>query len=117
MADEDYKAKIREVITQHVGQENAIYASEIAEKVGIDEGDTYSRTRRYLKDILKDGVPIASNPAHGSWIIENQEELDNYVGALGRRARQIDNRRLWVIDAAEEWPDLNLPDEPDEFYE
>lgn len=113
-----YKEDIREVIVQHVGKENAIYNREIAEAVGIDEGDTYSRTRRYLKEVLKDGVPIASSPAYGNWIVANQEELDNYVGRLGRQARQIDNRRLLVIDAAENWPELDLPPEPEgEFYE
>lgn len=112
-----YKEDIREVLLDHVGKENAINASEIAELVGIDEGDTYSRTRRYITDVLEEGVPVASNPGHGYWIIKSQEELDNYVGALGRRARQIDNRRIKAIDAAEEWPDLDLPADPDEeFY-
>lgn len=112
-----HKEDIREVILNHVGKENAIYASEIADAVGIEEGDTYSRTRRYLKEVLKDGVPIASSPAHGNWVIDNQEELDNYVAALGRRARKIDNRRLSVIDAADEWQDLDLPPDPDENYD
>lgn len=107
------KDRIREIILEHVGKENAIHASEIADAVGINEGDTYSRTREYLKDILEEGVPLASNPGYGYWVIANQEELDNYVGALGRRARRIDNRRLTVIDAAEEWPDLDLP--PDDY--
>lgn len=111
-----YKEQIRDLIVEHVGRENAIHASEIAEAVGIDEGDTYSRTRRYLKEILEDGVPLASSPPLGYWVIANQEELDNYVGALGRRARRTDNRRLLVIDAAEEWPDLDLPPDPDEDY-
>lgn len=118
MSDEnDLKQQIRDIVIERVGKDAAIHASEIADMVGIEEGDTYSRTRRYLKEILKDGVPLASNPAHGYWIIENQEELDNYVGRLGRRARRTDNRRLLVIDAAEEWPDLDLPPDPGEHYE
>lgn len=111
-----HKQEIRDVLLDHVGKENAINASEIAEIVGIDEGDTYSRTRRFITEILEEGVPVASNPGHGYWIIETQDELDNYVGALGRRARQIDNRRIRVIDAAEQWPDLDLPADPDEEY-
>lgn len=111
-----YKEQIRDLIVEHVGKENALNASEIAERVGIDEGDTYSRTRRYLTEILEDGVPLASSPHHGYWVVENQDELDNYVGALGRRARRIDNRIIKVIDAAEEWPDLDLPPDPEDEY-
>ena len=105
------KETIREIIVKHQGRENAIFASQIAEEAGIDEGDTYSQTRKYLKQLLKEGIPLASNPGRGYWVIENQEELDNYIGSLERRARQTDNRKLYVLDAAEEWPDLDLTDD------
>lgn len=110
--DEDKLDQIREIILEREGKENAIFSSEIAEEVGIDEGDTYSKTRKYLRHLLnEEGIPIASNTGKGYWLIANQEELDNYVGSLERRARGIDNRKVSVLDAADEWPDLDTTDE------
>ena len=109
--DEGIQEEIREILTQHVGKENAIHAGEIADMVGVPDDDTHVRAREYITELLKDGVPIASSTAHGYWIIANQEELDNYVGSLERRARNTENRKLDVLDAAESWSDLDLTDD------
>jgi biotin operon repressor len=114
--DEEIKQEIREILTEnHVGKENAIYSGDIAEQVGVPDDDTHVRIREYLSELLEEGVPLASNPGHGYWIIKNQDELDNYVGSLERRARKIENRKIDVLDAAEEWPDLDLTDADEEF--
>ena len=102
---------VRELILEHRGKENAIFASEIAEEVGIEDGDTTVNTREYITELLEEGIPLASNPGLGYWVIETQEELDNYVGSLERRARSIENRKLKALDAAESWPELELTDE------
>jgi hypothetical protein len=109
--DNSTKSQVREVIVDHVGKENAIFAGDVAEIAGIDDGDTHVRTREYLTELLREGLPIASNPGHGYWIIKNQEELDNYIGSLERRALKIRSRKDKVFEAAEQWPELDLFDE------
>lgn len=109
--DDGIKAEIREILLEHVGKENAIHSGEIAERVGVEDDDTHVRAREYLTELVEDGVPLASSTAHGYWIIANQDELDNYIGSLERRARNIDNRKLKVLDAANSWPDLDLIDD------
>ena len=109
--DEDVKQEIRDVLTDHVGKDEAIHAGEIADEVGVPDDDTHVRVREYITELLEEGLPLASSTAHGYWIIENQEELDNYVGSLERRARSTENRKLDVLDAAESWPDLDLTDD------
>jgi hypothetical protein len=112
--DEEIKEEVRDILTDHVGKENAIHAGEVADKVDVPDDDTHVRIREYITELLEEGLPLASSTAHGYWIIENQEELDNYVGSLERRARSTENRKLAVLDAADEWPDLDLTD--DEYF-
>lgn len=109
---EDIKREIRQILTEnHVGKENAIFSGDIAGEVGVPDDDTHIRVREYLSELLEEGLPLAGNPGHGYWIIANQEELDNYVGSLERRARQIENRKLDVLDAADSWSDLDLTED------
>lgn len=109
--DDDVKKAIREILLNHVGKDNAIHAGDIAEQVDVKDDDTHVRVREYLTELLEDGLPLASSTAHGYWIIENQDELDNYIGSLERRARRTENRKLDVLDAAEAWPNLDLTDD------
>ena len=111
VSDDEIKKEIREILLDHVGKENAIHAGAIADRVGVEDDDTHVRAREYITELLKEGMPLASSTAHGYWIIANQEELDNYIGSLERRARNIENRKLNVLDAAESWPDLDLTDD------
>jgi hypothetical protein len=107
----DVKQEIREVLLDHVGKENAIHSGEVAEMVGVEDEATHVRIREHLTELLEEGLPLASNPALGYWIIENQEELDSYVGSLERRARGVEQRKINVLDAAYAWPDLDLSDD------
>jgi NDP-sugar pyrophosphorylase family protein len=110
--DEEKKREIREMLEEnHVGKGNAIFSGEIADEMGIPDDDTHVNVREYLSELLQEGLPLAGNPGHGYWIIDSQEELDNYVGSLERRARSIDNRKLNVLEAAESYPDLEFTDE------
>lgn len=112
-SDDDIKNEIRKILLDHVGKENAIHSGEVADRVGVKDDDTHVRAREYLTELVEDGVPLASSTAHGYWIIENQDELDNYIGSLERRERNIENRKLKVLDAADSWPDLDLTDDDD----
>ena len=111
VSDDKVKKEIREILLDRVGKENAIHAGDIADMVGVEDNDTHIRAREYLTELLEEGMPLASSPPHGYWIIANQDELDSYIGSLERRARQIENRKLNVLDAAESWPDLDLDDD------
>ena len=50
---------------------------------------THVHMREYITELLKEGMALASSTAHGYWIIANQEELDDYIRSLERRARGI----------------------------
>lgn len=110
--DQDKKQKIRKMLEEnHVGRENAIFSGEIADEMDIPDDDTHINVREYLSELLDEGLPLASNPGLGFWIINSQEELDSYVGSLERRARRIDQRKIDVLEAAESYPDLEFSDE------
>ena len=114
MVSEIKKEDVREVMERHVGRGEAIFSGDVASRVGIEDEATHQRVREVLRELLKEGMPLASNPGLGYWVIENQEELDTYVGSLERRARNIETRKNDVLDAADAWENLDLVDDYDE---
>lgn len=109
---------IREEIEQHCGKSNPISSRTLSEKFDIDEPNSFPKTReviRYL--VLDEDMPIAAG-GKGYFLIETQEELNEYVARLASRENKIEERRIAVLRAAEnsdrlssdedEWDDEDL---------
>jgi 5-formaminoimidazole-4-carboxamide-1-beta-D-ribofuranosyl 5'-monophosphate synthetase len=109
---------IREEIREHRGKGNPISSRELSEQFDIDEPNSFPRTRKVIRYlVLDENMPIAAG-GRGYFLIANQEELNEYVARLASRENKIEERRISVLQAAEntdrlssdkdEWDDEDL---------
>lgn len=98
--EEELVRKAAEILKRHRGKENAITARDIADSLGIREGDTFVRTRTIIDRAIREhGLPIAANNGRppGYFYIANQEELFEYMGTLEGRKLQIEDKKQFVF--------------------
>ncbi len=90
---------VRSILRDHVGKDNAITSSEIAEKFDLDTHDSTPNTRAIIRHLVtKEGMPIAAS-GKGYYVIEDEEELEEYGQTLTNRADKIIERRQAVTEA------------------
>jgi hypothetical protein len=90
---------IRKILLSCKGKDNAINASEIAKRLKIKDNRTWIRTRTLIKKLVKEeGLPIAAHTYGGYYLIENDSELNEYLGSLERRILEIRDREKTVYD-------------------
>lgn len=100
---EEEKEQVKEILLEHHGADNPVTSREINERLDLDNVGSFPTTRSVIREILMvDGVPVASN-SNGYYIIETDEELENYVDRLGERINNIAERKYGVLAAADEW--------------
>jgi len=75
----------------NIGSGNTITAREIAEHFVVSDGAVEVPIRGVIRQAIEDGELIGSNN-HGFFIIETQEEYDNYLESLHSRRRGISDR-------------------------
>jgi 5-formaminoimidazole-4-carboxamide-1-beta-D-ribofuranosyl 5'-monophosphate synthetase len=93
---------IRHEIEQHRGKDDQISSRTLSEQFGINEPESFPRTREAIRHlVLDEKMPIAAG-GNGYFFIETQEELNEYVGRLAGREDKIEQRRITVLRAAEE---------------
>ena len=80
------KTQVLEIISQHVGQDSAVTAGEIA--TAIDASD--HEVRQAVKDLRKEGVLILSTRWKGYFVPETHAEWETFRnGYLRPRAMEI----------------------------
>lgn len=92
--DQTNKEKVREVLVEHVGRENAITSTEIGEKADIPNGNGNSNVRNSVRELTnsENDLPIGSCN-DGYFIIETYDELCEYTEGLDERICKIRERQ------------------------
>ncbi|MCL9818392.1 hypothetical protein [Natronocalculus amylovorans] len=92
--------QIREMLLDHRGSDNPISSREISDELGIDEVESFPVTRGLIKEILKeDKIPVAGY-SQGYFVIETEEELEDYLDNLDSRAMNTIQRKYLIKNAA-----------------
>ncbi len=89
--EEEKLKKIREIILQHKGKANAIKSKTIALRIGVAEDDTHVGTRSLITKLVKEGMPIGASD-NGYFLLQTQEEVDEYGQKLNNRMLEIYDR-------------------------
>lgn len=89
--------KTRDILVAHKGKKNAIPSRDLAQMLGIVEGDTFIRTRSIIdKAIRRYELPIAASTSAGYFFIATPGELFEYLGSLEGRRLEIDDKKRVV---------------------
>jgi len=98
------KKRLAATLNDHVGYENRIPGSELAERVGINE----STMRDALAEVRTEyGIPVVSRGS-GYYVIEQKDELQT---ELGRIAEEIATRKETKRELVDAWNERNGGDE------
>jgi hypothetical protein len=89
--------QIEQILLRHRGKRNAITSGQIAAALGRpNEEDTHVLTRGQITELLeRSNLPIGSSSA-GYFIIETDNELNDYTKTLDGRISGIDQRKKKV---------------------
>ena len=91
MSEDERLKQIREIILSHKGKARAIKSKTIALRVGIKEDDTHIGTRALITKLVKEGIPIGACD-NGYFLLQTQEEVDEYSQLLNGRMLEIYDR-------------------------
>lgn len=100
--EEERLGKIRKIILEHKGKNNAITSGKIATALGIPDNDTVATTRSLITKLIREGLPIGAHD-NGYFLIENQEELNEYIRKLNDRIYGIYDRINRLISIYNEY--------------
>lgn len=85
--------KLRSILWNHRGKDNAITSAAIADMLGIHEDATHALTRSLITQAIeKYRLPVAAT-VKGYYIIASKEEADEYITNLTSRISGILKRR------------------------
>ena len=85
------------------GRDDAVTAGALAEKVGIDDGNSSPATRKAIRALLTErNVPIRSANV-GYWICQSEAEAEEYRADLESRIEGIEQRLNAFESAWREW--------------
>jgi hypothetical protein len=77
-------------LTRHVGKDKAITASALVREIVGETLHCDAAAERLLRSVVSelrgDGIAICANPAHGYFIAQTAEELEECCGFLRQRA-------------------------------
>ena len=83
-----------ELIMAHPGKRNAISSKEISEELGgLDTLDSTPATRKVMRRLIKKRGVLVGACSKGYFLIETQDELNDYLDNLAHREGQIRERR------------------------
>lgn len=110
---EELREKVRSLLLDHKGSDDPITSREISEELGLDEVESFPTTRGMIRDVIEeDEVPIAASGS-GYFVIETEDELEDYLDSLNERMMNIAERRYLVRSAAEDWHGFGSSDDSD----
>ncbi len=89
--------KIRDIILKHIGKKNGIRSPILAKMIGVDPGSSNVNIRRLILETIGIySLPIGSHTYYGYYLIENKEELREYIRSLDSRRHEIEQRKVLV---------------------
>jgi len=101
--EEQRLKEIKKIILEHKGKLSAINAREIANMLDIPDNDRFSITRGLITKLIRDEeLPIGAYE-NGYFLIENQQELNEYMQRLNYRIIGITNRKARLISNFEKY--------------
>ena len=90
--------KIKNILEKHVGKKNSVTSAKIAESIGIKEDATHAKTRALIFECAQENkLPVAATN-RGYFLIETQDEYNDYIKNLDDRIRCIEFRKTIVSD-------------------
>lgn len=92
--ESDAVQHLNDILTEHVGKENAITSQELSRRLGeLDDLDSTPNTRAAIRELVtEEHVPVGAC-SNGYFLIETQAELEEYEAQLTERAYGILERR------------------------
>lgn len=97
------KDQVKELLLDHEGSDNPITSREINEEINLDNIGSFPSTRAVIRElVLEDQLPIAAT-SQGYFIIQDEDELSEYVDQLESRVMNITERKFAVQRAALNW--------------
>ena len=94
----EIKEQVKNILLDHKGSDNAITSTDIDLQLGGLDYDSTNRTvRRYIEELLYEGMPIGSC-SKGYYVITSKDELDTYINNLSARIKGIQDRQISLIE-------------------
>lgn len=111
--DDETLTAIREILEDHRGKDDPITSREISNQVGIDEPGSFPTTRGAITKLLhEEKIPIGAS-GNGYFILESEDEIDEYIGNLTRRINGLEERKIAVWEAVKDSPEFTFDDDSD----
>lgn len=103
MSEKTAKDRVRELLLDSRGPENAISSREINEVIDEDNVGSFPQTREIVRELLiEEQLPIASG-GNGYYIVETEDQAADYADTLASRMTAIGTRRHNFLQAVGEW--------------
>lgn len=99
----DTKAVLRKLLSDHVGESNAVTQKELATATGVNTSTLRSEIRRLREER---NIPIG-NLRDGYYIIGDREELQNFIG---HKNEEIQSKRKTIEDTLEAFEEFDPDD-------
>jgi hypothetical protein len=94
-----FHEQIRDILLQHIGKQNQISATVIAEMIGVEPGGSGRNIRKLIFETIKKyNLPFGGSN-RGYFLIEGKEELTEYINSLYSR-NHYNMERARIITAA-----------------
>lgn len=91
--------QIKDILSQHIGKQNQIPAPEIADMIGVEPGGSGRNIRKLIFETIKMyNLPFGGSN-RGYYLIENTNELTDYIQSLYSRNHN-NMERARIITAA-----------------
>jgi hypothetical protein len=110
---EEVRERVKELLLDHRGANDPITSREINDEVGLDNVGSFPSTRAVIREIvMEDQIPVAGG-SNGYYVIEQEDELQDYIERLEGRVMNITERKFAVQRAVLEWDEDIVSDDSD----
>lgn len=90
---------LERILEDHVGPDDAITSGELSDRLDVDDGEGNPATREGIRILCEErGLPVAAGPK-GYYVLETEEQLDEYMETLEARKQGIEER-MWLVRKA-----------------
>ncbi|WP_121820535.1 hypothetical protein [Halostella salina] len=114
MADDPaVKEQVKQILLNHKGEDNPISSREINEEIGVDDIGSFPSTRAIIRELVMDDyLPVAAS-TKGYFVIQDEDELEDYIDQLENRVMNITERKFAVQRAVLEWDEEIVDEDSD----
>lgn len=93
--EDESKADVVAILSQHIGRDNAISGKQLAREAGVG----YSAVRDVVEELRKEGWAIGSNTSVGYWLIASDDEFREVMNRLTRKRNRIKEKQRRLSQA------------------